>query len=97
MDDQDSQFDVVALYRGGDCQDALHTLYHFLDGELTADRRQAIRRHLDQCSPCLHAFDFEAELKIVVARSCRDQVPDHLREKIARALSEASDPGRGSV
>ncbi len=97
MDDQRSQFDVGALYRVGDCQDALHTLYHYLDGELTDDRRQAIRRHLDQCSPCLHAFDFEAELKVVIARSCRDQVPDHLREKIAKALSEASGPDRGNV
>ncbi len=97
MDDQRSQFDVGALYGVGDCQDALHTLYHYLDGELTDDRRQAIRRHLDQCSPCLHAFDFEAELKVVIARSCRDQVPDHLREKIAKALSEASGPDRGNV
>ncbi len=49
MDDQESQYDVGALYRVGDCQDALHTLYHYLDGELTADRRQAIQKHLDQC------------------------------------------------
>lgn len=97
MDDQESQFDVGALYRPGDCQDALHTLYHYLDGELTDDRRHAIRKHLDQCSPCLHAFDFESELKAVVARSCRDQVPDRLRAKIAQALSEASEPDRGNV
>ena len=80
-----------------DCQDALHTLYHFLDGELTAERRQAISRHLSECSPCLHAFDFEAELKSVISRSCRDQVPVHLRDKIAKALSDASKEHRGSV
>lgn len=97
MDGQDSQFDVGDLSRVGGCQDALHTLYDYLDGELTADRRRVIRRHLDECAPCLHAFDFEAELKTVIARSCRDQVPDHLREKIARALTEASDPDRGIV
>ena len=95
--DEETQYDVGALYRAGDCQDALHTLYHYLDGELTTDRRQVIQRHLEQCSPCLHAFDFEAELKMVVARSCRDQVPGHLRDKIARALSEASDAERGTV
>lgn len=96
MDDSDS-YNVEDLYRAGDCQDALHTLYHYLDGELTAERRQVIQRHLTECEPCLHAFDFEAELKIVVARSCRDQVPDHLRAKIAKALSEASDTDVGSV
>lgn len=74
----------------GECQEALDTLYHFLDGELTEDRRIAIQHHLDRCSPCLEAFDFEAELKIVVAKRCRDQVPDHLRHRVAQALVEAS-------
>lgn len=97
MDDSESQYNVEDLYRGGGCQDALHTLYHYLDGELTEDRRRAIERHLHECQPCLHAFDFEAELKMVVARSCRDQVPNHLRSKIAKALAEASDTDLGTV
>ncbi len=90
MDDSDTQYNVEDLYKGGGCQDALHTLYHYLDGELTDERRQAIKRHLNECQPCLHAFDFEAELKSVIARSCRDQGPDHLRSKIAQALAQAS-------
>jgi mycothiol system anti-sigma-R factor len=73
-----------------ECQEALDTLYHFLDGELTEDRRFAIQRHLDRCSPCLEAFDFEAELKTVVARRCRDQVPEHLRVRVVQALADAS-------
>ena len=79
-----------------DCQEAIHTLYHFLDGELTPDRRQDIQRHLEECSPCLEAFDFEAELKIVIAKKCRDQVPPALRERVARALFEASQLSPGS-
>jgi mycothiol system anti-sigma-R factor len=75
---------------GEDCEQALRTLYHFLDGELTADRRSVIQRHLNHCSPCLEAFDFEAELKIVIARSCRDQVPDGLRQRIADVIRQAS-------
>lgn len=99
MDDeqQTDPYDVSILSGAGDCQDALHTLYHFLDGELTAERRSAIQHHLDQCAPCLHAFDFEAELKMVVARSCRDQVPESLRQKVADLLSEASKPNSGHV
>jgi mycothiol system anti-sigma-R factor len=97
MDGTTDPFDVSALSSGGDCQDALHTLYDFLDGELTIERRVAIQRHLDECGPCLHAFDFEAELKVVVARSCRDQVPDSLRKKIADALAEASKADTGYV
>jgi mycothiol system anti-sigma-R factor len=72
------------------CRDALQTLYHYLDGELTDQRRRQIRHHLEICSPCLEAFDFEAELKMVVARHCRDRVPDHLRLRVVMALAEAS-------
>ncbi|HEX4864342.1 MAG TPA: hypothetical protein VFV02_09730 [Acidimicrobiales bacterium] len=36
---------VDELMGGGDCGDALHTLYHYLDGELTAERRRAIHDH----------------------------------------------------
>lgn len=97
MDNNDSKYRVADLFGATDCKDALHTLYHYLDGELTQERRQAIKHHLSQCQPCLHAFDFEAELKAVVARSCRDQVPGHLRDKIAKALSEASRDDGGSV
>jgi len=79
------------------CQEALDTLYHFLDGELDDRRRQAIQVHLDRCSSCLEAFDFEAELKIVVAQRCRETVPDALRQRVADALAEASKTFRGSV
>jgi mycothiol system anti-sigma-R factor len=82
---------------GGDCEQALRTLYYFLDGELTEERRGAIQRHLDECSPCLEAFDFEAELKIVIARCCRDQVPDGLRQRVADVLSNASEMTRKLV
>jgi mycothiol system anti-sigma-R factor len=72
------------------CQEAIHTLYHFLDGELTLERRQEIAQHLHECSPCLDAFDFEAELKLVIARKCRDQVPEALRVRVYQALMDAS-------
>jgi mycothiol system anti-sigma-R factor len=69
------------------CDEVLHELYHFLDGELTFERRIEIQRHLDECGPCLEAFDFEAELRSVVAERCRERVPDGLRERIAGLLS----------
>jgi mycothiol system anti-sigma-R factor len=79
----------------GECQEAIHTLYHFLDGELTPLRRQEIARHLDECSPCLSAFDFEADLKEVIARKCRDQVPEALKERVRQALRDASEKPPG--
>jgi mycothiol system anti-sigma-R factor len=90
MDGQLDDPDMDHWLSGEDCEQALRTLYHFLDGELTPDRRAVIERHLTECSPCLEAFDFEAELKIVIARSCRDQVPDGLRLRIAEVIRQAS-------
>jgi anti-sigma factor (TIGR02949 family) len=71
---------------GNDCDDALSQLYEFLDGELTADRRDAIRSHLDACGPCLDAHDFEDALHRLLADKCRDTVPDQLRIRIALAI-----------
>ena len=58
-----------------DCREAIHIIYHYLDGELTDDRRREIQHHLDDCLPCLEAYDFEAELRILIQRKCRDDGP----------------------
>jgi len=69
-----------------DCKDTLRELYQYLDGHLSDDDREHIRHHLDDCSPCLEAFDFEAELRQVVRQRCCDQAPEALRDRIARAI-----------
>lgn len=71
------------------CQEALEELYVFLDGEMTVEKREHIRVHLDDCNPCLEHYDFEAELRIVISKKCREAVPQSLKDKILRALEEA--------
>ena len=73
------------------CDDSLHELYTFLDGELTDHKRATIHQHLEDCSPCLEAFDFEAELRIVIAKRCHDEVPESLRRRIAESLGLTLD------
>jgi mycothiol system anti-sigma-R factor len=73
------------------CADALEELYVYLDGELTDAKRSTIRHHLDDCNPCFEAFDFEAELRIVIATRCRDEVPEGLRTRIAQQLTSPND------
>ena len=77
----------------GDCAGALEELYSFLDGELTVERRTHIRQHLDGCQDCYEAFDFEAELRIVVSTKCRDEVPEQLRNRVAEALKHLGEGG----
>ncbi len=78
-----------------DCQEAVHELYHFLDGELTEERRTEIRVHLDWCGPCNGAADFEAELRKVIANRCKDRVPDSLIARVAAAIDEESKQHHG--
>ena len=75
------------------CEQALHELYHFLDGALTDERRTLISSHLDDCNTCLGAFDFETELRHVVAERCRESVPDHLRLRIAALIQHETRYG----
>ncbi|HYU39645.1 MAG TPA: mycothiol system anti-sigma-R factor [Acidimicrobiia bacterium] len=73
-----------------DCDEAIVRLYQYLDGELTVWRRQAITRHLDECPPCAEGFDFEIELRQVIASKCRDEVPPALKRRIADAIGLSS-------
>ena len=66
-------------------------IYQYLDGELTVWRRRAIARHLDECPPCAHGFDFEIELRQVVASKCRDEVPPELKRRIAQAIGSLEE------
>src|SRR4051812_34990844 len=83
-----------------DCTKAMHALYEFLDGELTSERRQYIEYHLDGCPRCFSAFDFEAELRIVVRSRLRTEVPPELMARIALAIeverSRSTGPRRAS-
>lgn len=69
-----------------DCEKAIHRMYHYLDGEITVWRRWRISRHLGKCPPCAQGYDFEMELRQVIAVRCRDQVPPDLKRRIAEAL-----------
>ena len=69
-----------------DCSEAIHQIYHYLDGELTEEKRAVIARHLDLCPPCADGFDFETELRRLIATKCRDDVPPDLRKRIADAI-----------
>ncbi len=79
-----------------DCVEAVHQLYHYLDGELTEERRKAISYHLDLCGSCADAAGFEQELRVVIANCCRDRVPESLKARIAEALHLEAERGAGT-
>ena len=81
--------DPCADFSSGECQEALQELYHYLDGQLTIERRTVIKTHIDLCGHCLSTYEFEMELRHVVSKRCSDQVPDQLKAKIFQAIQDA--------
>jgi mycothiol system anti-sigma-R factor len=76
----------------GECTDVVRDLYLFLDDELDDRRRNLILGHIEACSPCLEAFDFEVELKQVVAARVAEDCPTEVRDRIMTMLREALPP-----
>lgn len=75
------------------CRETIAELDRFLDGELSDDARAHIHAHLDGCTDCLQAFDFQAELKAAIRRKCsHEDLPEGLLGKIEACFS----PGFGA-
>ena len=66
------------------CTETLRELQTYLDDEVAADVKLLVDEHLVECTDCMQAFDFHAELKIVISRKCRSEapLPDSLLQKI---------------
>ena len=76
------------------CGDVLGEVYLFLDLECDETRRQLIRTHLDECTPCLREYGIEQEVKALVSRCCGgEQAPTALRERLRARIHEiVSEP-----
>ena len=74
-----------------DCDDVLRELYRTSTARLTIEHRVRIEHHLDGCHACLETFDFQAELRQVIARKCHDPVPDTLRQRVMECLEGDDD------
>jgi mycothiol system anti-sigma-R factor len=72
-----------------DCHGVIAEVYLYLDLECDDARRDLIRDHLDECSPCLREYGIEQEVKLLVARCCGDErAPDSLRARLRAKLME---------
>ncbi len=72
-----------------DCHEVLAEVYLYLDLECADERRELIRRHLDECGPCLREYGIEQEVKALVARCCGNETaPAQLRERLRVRITE---------
>jgi mycothiol system anti-sigma-R factor len=72
------------------CEEVLAQVWLFLDRECDQQRRELLRKHLDECHPCLAAYGIEEKLKQLLARKCGgEHAPDGLRARLRDQIRSA--------
>ncbi len=70
-----------------DCDEALATLYTYLDAELEEARSEEIKAHLAGCGGCDRPYDFERRLREVIRAKLDEEVPDAMIIRIRAVLA----------
>jgi mycothiol system anti-sigma-R factor len=79
------------------CEQTLRELETYLDRALSDDVLLSVNAHLHECAGCLQAYDFHAELRLVVRQKCStDELPADLVARIERCFNEDFD-GDGRI
>ena len=68
------------------CEEVVAHLLEYLDGELDAEKRAHIDRHLEECRGCYSRAEFERRLKAEIGRLRRDEVPGTFQDRVRRLL-----------
>ena len=76
-----------------DCAAVMRQLWDYLDGELDAEREEALRMHLSMCERCTGHAEFD-RLFLQAVKTARTEAPSAqpLRLRVANALVEAGMP-----
>lgn len=76
---------------GTDCAQVIAEVWLLLDGECTADSREKLRRHLEECPGCLRHYGVEERIKTLIARKCSgEKAPQNLLERVRLEISRTS-------
>ncbi len=70
------------------CSEVLERLYEFVDQELDNAYWLKLQGHLHDCAPCLRRVDLERLMKSLVARSCCEQAPPELRQRVIFSIRQ---------
>ena len=71
----------------GFCDEVLAEVWLLLDHECTPERDAQLRRHLEECTPCLAQYGLEEKVKMLLARSCQgEQAPNDLHQRLRERI-----------
>ena len=74
-----------------DCRTAVQQLWDYLDEELTPERMDDVRRHVERCGKCLPHRDYGRAFLAALSsvREVEMRAPDTLRRRVMDTLREA--------
>lgn len=68
------------------CSEAVRRLWEYLDGMLDAADRDVIEVHLARCRRCCGELEFAQELRGLLVRSARDDIPPDVLRRLNQTL-----------
>lgn len=70
------------------CAEAVEQLWAYLDGSLKPEDKATLEEHLGFCRVCCGEVEFAEELRLFLARSAAEELPDDVRARLLTALDE---------
>ena len=78
------------------CAEVIAEVWTLLDGECTAETRDKLRHHLEECPSCLRHYGVEERVKKLIATKCSgEKAPEGLRERLRIEISRTTIIRRG--
>jgi mycothiol system anti-sigma-R factor len=71
-----------------DCEKLLGQVFFYIDQELDDEATERIRQHIGKCAPCLDEVAIEQMVKKLIARSCKEQAPVELRQRVVFSIRQ---------
>ena len=74
-----------------ECAAVIAEVWTLLDGECTAETRDRLQQHLDECPTCLQHSGIEERVKTLIAAKCSgEKAPDGLRARLRLEISRTT-------
>ncbi|WP_216209369.1 mycothiol system anti-sigma-R factor [Amycolatopsis aidingensis] len=80
------------------CEEALAEIYLLLDQECSKEHEAQLRKHLEDCPPCLEEYGIDEQLKLLLARKCGgEHAPDELKSRLRASIRRTVEERAGHL
>jgi mycothiol system anti-sigma-R factor len=73
-----------------ECAAVIAEVWTLLDGECSAESRDILKHHLEECPACLRHYGVEERVKRLIATKCGEKAPDGLRARLRIEISRTT-------